>query len=162
MREKRIADSRFQPIVDYYCQESQRRYGAYQWDGTDGRALGRLLLNQPQVDLEGWSRLLLTAFEWAEGAEWSPLSRGFRFREFGAHFVKIVVRMKRGPRPAVSRAKVIDIVSRFRSQACCISAERRDGWWDDLFQRHLGITLQEADAIMQPPIQGEKYADRIG
>lgn len=151
MPPKRQADPRFQPIASAYVAECERRYGQgnYQWDGSDGRALNDLLRRQPQMPLEKALAMIGKAFEWAHGEEFCPLQPGFRFREFCAHFVKIVVHSDAARLPRVPATKVQQFFNRYGGEAVCISRENRDAWWNRKCQQILGITLKQAEEILR-------------
>jgi hypothetical protein len=152
---KKESDPRFQPIVKFYCAECEVRYGSgnYQWDGSDGKALASLLKRQPQLSLETLFTLVYKAFQWAHAGGrngFCPLQPGFRFREFAAHFVKVIVYAESGNkgRRLVKKANIWGIIKRYRAEACCVSESRRRSWWDEKFQSHLGIKMSEAEKIL--------------
>ena len=158
------ADSRFQPIVDFYCAESERRYGAYLWDAADGQALGRLLHNQPQQPVEGFKKLLLVAFEWSRGEAFTkgeafkskmlrpycPLLPGFRFTEFARNFVKVVAHSAplRGQPARIDKEKLRKFMFDLREIEPLIPERARTLWWQEQLYQEFEIGLKEATEIL--------------
>lgn len=159
MPNKRISpDSRFQPIVDFYFAEFERRHGAKPlWDGSDGIALGRLLFTQKQLPLEKLKKLVEDAFAWSDAwwgsvrkGDFCPLQPGFRFREFCAHFPKVAVR---GTRPLAEntflRVSAAQVQRVFREYGDRVMGSREPNkMWDGFFGRELGISYDQACYIL--------------
>lgn len=143
-------DPRFKTVCEFYCEESRRRFGAYQWDGSDGKALAALLKSQPQINVDRWKLMLVLAFTSAEKSRYCPVKLGFRFREFAANFVKIAARMPQllrqepDPMPGQIR-RLMTEKSAYRE---LIPPEKRHDWWDEICCHYLGITAERAKQIM--------------
>lgn len=173
MPTKRISpDSRFQPVVDFYFAEFERRHGSKPlWDGSDGMALGRILYSQKQLPMEKLKALVETAFQWSDAwwgpvrkGDFCPLQPGFRFREFCAHFPKVVVRMQGqmpgarcqvSERPRVTAQQVTKIFREYGDRV--VGAHDARQKWDQILRRTLGISYDEAHYILSgEPVRPER------
>jgi len=150
---KPIPDPRFRPVLERYCDLSIERYGAYQWDASDGKALKTLLGQQSQLTIEKWNVLLQVAFDESQADVYFALKPGFRFREFAAHFVKVAAKIKaRQSFPLKQEASGIkawqirQLIERFKADAT--GASDKEAFWEDKFQRLLGINSRTAKRIL--------------
>lgn len=168
MPNKRIsADTRFQPIVDFYFAEFERRHGSKPvWDGSDGMALGRLLFTQKQLSVEKLTTLVADAFAWSDAwwgpirkGDFCPLQPGFRFREFCAHFGRVACfKSQRPPAPRVSAREVHAVLRQYREQA--MGHHEPEEFWDGVLTRTLGITHRQAAAILyNEPMRPDRAGD---
>lgn len=166
---KRISpDTRFQPVVDFYFAECERRDGLKpMWDASDGQALGRILFSQKQAPVEKLLKLVETAFNWAAGwavrapgVPFCPLQPGFRFREFCAHFGRVVcyrtnplsVSPLSAPQGGEARQRVTarEISKVFREYGDRVQGKsNKRELWDQILGRRLGITYSEAEHILE-------------
>ena len=158
----RLADTRFQPVVDFYFAEFQRRHGSKPvWDGSDGMALGRILYSQKQLSVEKLSKLIETAFDWADAwygpvrkGDFCPLQPGFRLREFCAHFGKVACRLgqvagAKGQVKERPRATAREVLAVFREyQDRVMGKANKQQLWDEILDRTLGITYEQATYIL--------------
>jgi len=172
MPAKRISsDTRFQPIVDFYFAEFERRHGVKpSWDGSDGMALGRILFSQKQLPAEKLQRLVKMAFEWSDAwwgpvrkGDFCPLQPGFRLREFCAHFAKVAVRLQ-GERPAapdrprVTANQVLTVFKEYGDRV--MGAQNPKAKWDEILQRTLGISYDQARYILGAmPMRPDRVGD---
>lgn len=79
------ADSRFQPIVDYYLKRTREQTETAPWDAGDGKTLNRILEQNPAAPAERIITWLGNAFD--SPAQF-PLQLGFRMTEFARHYAK--------------------------------------------------------------------------
>ena len=179
MPNKRLSpNSRFQLVVDFYFAEFERRHGAKPlWDGSDGMALGRLLFSQKQLSVEKLILLVEGAFAWSEAwwgpvrkGDFCPLQPGFRFREFCAHFPKVVVwgSGERGKakgesglwrdHPRVSANEVRAVFREYSDRV--VGAHDPQTRWDEILGRTLGISYEEATHVLRgEPMRPNRVGD---
>lgn len=94
----KLTDTRHQTVVQFYVTEFEKRHVGLKapLDGSDGKALQRLLRQQHDASSEELCRWLSHAFQ---SDDVPPLGSGWRLRQFCAHFARFVcgpVRRNRG------------------------------------------------------------------
>lgn len=177
-------DTRFQPVVDFFFAEFERRHGVKPlWDGSDGSALGRILFTQKQLTAEKLQQLVQTAFEWCDAwwgpvrkGDFCPLQPGFRFREFAAHFGKIVCRgvggrgeksfahageksfAHAGDKPRVTAQQVTRVFREYGDRV--VGARDTRQKWDEILRRTLGISYEDAQYLLsREPVRPDRTGD---